>query len=153
MSHTVLTYHLVFGTRGRCRTIFMEHERELYKVIHDFAKARGCRVWRIGGMPDHVHILCDIPPTIAVSNFIKILKSETSKFMRANPHFPCWEGWAESFGAFTIDSDSRQRCLKYIMNQREHHGSRSFENEYRYLLRMAGIDENGGILGDIYQKP
>lgn len=54
MSHTALTYHLVFGTHKRMPTIVFDHERELYKFMFDFATARGVKVWRIGGMPDHV---------------------------------------------------------------------------------------------------
>ncbi len=140
MSHTALTYHLIFGTYRRKKVIVIDHERELYKFIFDFAGNRGVKVRRIGGMPDHVHILCDIPAKIAVSDFIKLLKSETSKFMRINPHFPTWEKWAEGYGAFTIDASLREARVKYIMNQKTHHGRLSFEDEYRDLLIEAGYD-------------
>ena len=91
MSHTSLTCHIVFSTYKRANVINIAHERELYKYMYDFATKRGIKVFRIGGMPDHVHLLCEIPAKLAVADFVKLLKSETSKFMRFNPHFPDWQ--------------------------------------------------------------
>ncbi len=138
MSHTVFTYHIVFGTYLRKRVIDINHERELYKYIYDFSTSKGIKIRRIGGMPDHIHILCDIPPKIAVADFIKILKSETSKFMRMNSHFPFWEGWAEGYGGFTVDASLRSERVAYIMNQKQHHSRFNFEDEYRQIMTEAG---------------
>lgn len=142
MSHTALTYHLVFGTYRREHVIDMTHERELYKFIFDFSEDRGIYIRRIGGMPDHVHILCDIPAKIPVSEYVKLLKTETSKFMRVNAHFPKWKKWADGYGAFTVDASLREVRRKYIMNQREHHASMDFAAEYRKLLDDAGISDD-----------
>ena len=139
MSYISFTYHLVFSTYCRRETIDIAHERELYKYIYDFSTARGVTVRRIGGMPDHVHILCDIPPRMAVAEFVRSLKAETSKFMRANGHFPKWEKWSDGYGGFTIDAASRNTRINYIMHQKKHHSGRSFEDEYRELLLDAGL--------------
>ncbi|MBD5210683.1 MAG: IS200/IS605 family transposase [Bacteroidales bacterium] len=148
MSHLSLTYHLVFGTYCRIQVITPDHEKELYKFMCDFASVQGVYVRRIGGMPDHVHILCDIPPKIAVADFIRLLKSESSKFLRVNPHFPFWEKWAEGYGAFTVDASSREARRQYIMNQKEHHRRLSFAEEYRNFLLEMGFTETTPILGD-----
>lgn len=148
MSHISLTYHLVFSTYKRRQTIHIAHDRELYKFIYDFSVARNVRVWRIGGMPDHIHILCDIPPTQSVAGFVKLLKTESSKYMRSNPHFPYWEKWAEGYGGFTVDSDSRIERIHYIMSQKTHHVVRSFMDEYRDMLRMRGFSDDTVILGE-----
>lgn len=148
MSHISLTYHLVFSTYKRRQTIHIAHDRELYKFIYDFSVARNVRVWRIGGMPDHIHILCDIPPTQSVAGFVKLLKTESSKYMRSNPHFPYWEKWAEGYGGFTVDSDSRIERIHYIMSQKTHHVVRSFMDEYRDMLRMRGFCDDTVILGE-----
>ena len=75
--------------------------------MHDFSKEHGIFIRRIGGLPVHVHMLCDISAKIAVSEFVKLIKTETSKFMRVNPHFPKWEGWSEGYGGFTVDASLR----------------------------------------------
>ncbi len=147
MSHTSLTYHIVFSTYKRANVINIAHERELYKYMYDFATKRGIKVFRIGGMPDHVHLLCEIPAKLAVADFVKLLKSETSKFMRFNPHFPGWQKWAEGYGAFTVESANRAVRIKYIMNQKAHHGTTTFTEEYRQELTSAGLSIDI-ILGD-----
>ena len=114
MSYTSLTYHLVFGTYRRMPVINHEHEKELYKYMFDYSSAHGIYVRRIGGMPDHVHILCDIPAKIAVASFVQTLKAESSKFMQVNSHFPAWTTWAEGYGAFSVDASSRETKRKYI---------------------------------------
>lgn len=152
MSHTSLTYHLVFGTFNREKVIDMDHERELYKFIYDFSTHREIYIRRIRGMPDHVHILCDIPAKFAVADYVKILKSETSKFMRVNPHFPRWERWAEGYGCFTVDASLRAIRVKYIMDQKLHHQNRGFADEYRNLLNEAGFTDNIPLLGDDYHS-
>ena len=144
MSYCSLTYHFIFGTHERQNVINISHERELYKYIYDFCKERGCFVRRIGGMPDHIHLLCDILSKLSVAEFIKLLKTETSKFMRVNPHFPNWQGWAEGYAAFTVDVSLRQVRVEYIMNQKNHHQSISFSDELRNFLIEAGIDVEKG---------
>lgn len=148
MSHTALTYHLIFGTYRRLNAIDTDHERELYKYIYDFSMHRDVYIRRIGGMPDLVHILCDIPAKTAVADYVKLLKAETSKFMRANPHFPQWKRWAEGYGAFTVDASLREVRTAYIMNQKKHHATQDFETEYRSLLTDAGFSDNVCILGE-----
>ncbi len=148
MSHTSFTYHLVFGTWRRQNVIDIQHERELYKFMYDFCTQRDVLVRRIGGMPDHVHLLCDIPAKIAVAEFVKLLKTETSKFMRVNSHFPNWIRWAEGYGGFTVDASLIETRKRYIINQKQHHQNRSFANEYKQLLSEAGFSDDTSLLGD-----
>lgn len=140
MSYTSLTYHIIFSTYCRQNVIDPHHERELYKFMYTFATERGVLVRRIGGMPDHVHILCDIPPTHAVAQIVKLLKSETSKFMRVNPHFRYWQGWSEGYSAFTVDASLRETRVRYIMNQKEHHKYVSLIDELNAIYKEYGLD-------------
>ena len=90
-------------------------------------------------MPDHIHILCDIPPKLSVADYVKLVKAETSKFMRTNRHFPYWDRWSEGYGAFSVDTESREDRINYIMSQKEHHGCRSFAEEYKEILQHYHI--------------
>ena len=132
----------------RRSVITPHHEKELYKFIFSFASVRDVVIRRIGGMPDHIHILCDIPPKIAVADFVRLLKSESSKFMKSNPHFPYWVRWAEGYGGFSVDASSRETRIAYIMNQKEHHKRLSFAEEYRKILSEAGLPYDTPVLGD-----
>ena len=148
MSHSKSLYHITFCPWKRMKVINEEHERELYKFIYDFSEKRGVKVWRIGGMPDHVHLLCSIPPKLAVADYMKLMKTESSKFMRANPHFPEWRGWAEKYSHVTVDYCTRQTRIDYIKNQKQHHARVSFDDEYRAFLRKYDFPEDTPLLGD-----
>lgn len=148
MSMTKLTYHLVFGTYQRLPTIEIANERQLYQYIYNHSQKKGVKIRRIGGMPDHVHILCDIPPYMAVASYVKTLKSESSKFLRATDNFPEWQGWAKGYGGFSVDVSTREIKRRYIMRQKEHHRGISFADEYRSILDEEGFDKTTPILGD-----
>ncbi len=140
MSHVQLTYHIIFTPWRRERVINEVHERELYMFMYNFATERGLKIWRIGGMPDHVHILCDIPPKYAVADIIRSMKSEASKFMSVNPHFPYWNKWGEGYACVTVDKSTLQTRISYIKNQKEHHKHKSFAEEFGEFLAEYGLD-------------
>ncbi len=97
------------------------------------------KLYRIGSMPNHIHLLVDIHPTIAVSDFMKELKEYSSKWLSTNLNFPDFEGWPVSFAGFTYNLKEKQTIIDYIKNQKEHHKKLSFEEEYRQFLIENGI--------------
>ena len=99
-------------------------------------------MYRIGRIPNHIHLLVDIHPTIAVSDFMNELKEYSSKWLSGNPDFPDFEGWAVSFAAFTYNFKEKQKIIDYIKNQKEHHKKISFEEEYHMFLIENGIEIN-----------
>ena len=56
MSYTQTFYHIVLSTHQRIPAIAEEHERELYSYMHGFINNKEARLYRIGGMPDHIHL-------------------------------------------------------------------------------------------------
>jgi len=98
------------------------------------------KLYRIGGIENHIHLLVDIHPTIALSDFMKELKEYSSKWLAKNQSFPDFDGWAVSFAGFTYNLNDKQTIINYIMNQKEHHKTKSFEEEYRQLLIENGIE-------------
>lgn len=139
MSYTSLTYHIVFSTYRRMRTIPEERERILYKIIYDILTEKKVYVRRIGGMPDHVHILCDIPASLAVATVIRSLKTETSKFLSQSEYFPDWDKWSEGYCCIVVEPSTRQTRMEYIRNQKEHHRVHDFKQELRDILAEYGI--------------
>jgi len=139
MSYTKNVYHIVFGTHRRERTIAAAHEGKLYAYLAGIVKAKGGFVYAINGMADHVHIVCDIPPTLSVSDFMKSLKQSSSKWMRESGMFPQWDGWAEGYAEFTCSFYSMQRVLDYVNNQKIHHAKMTLGEELRGLFDKIGI--------------
>ncbi|MDD2303643.1 MAG: IS200/IS605 family transposase [Prolixibacteraceae bacterium] len=140
MSYTQLLYHIVFRTKSSKNTIPEQHDKELYAYIMGIINNKKSKLYRIGGMPNHIHLLVDIHPTIAVSDFMKELKEYSSKLLSTNSNFPEFEGWAVSFACLTYSLKEKQTIIDYIKNQKEHHKKVSFEAEYRQFLIENGID-------------
>ncbi len=140
MSYTRLLYHIVFRTKSSKNTIVEQHEKELYAYILGIISNKKSKLYRIGGIPNHIHLLVDIHPTFAVSDFMKELKEYSSKWLSTNPNFPDFEGWAVSFAAFSYNFREKQTIIDYIINQKEHHKNISFEDEYRQFLIENGLE-------------
>ena len=118
MSFTKLIYHIVFSTKYRQNTIPVDFERDLYALILHIVNKQSGHLHRIGGMPDHIHMLVDIPTNISVANFVKKIKQESSFLMAQNPNFPNWNGWEEGYGAFTYSVAEIPTVKEYIKNQK-----------------------------------
>ncbi|MDR0368700.1 MAG: IS200/IS605 family transposase [Bacteroidales bacterium] len=140
MSYTCLLYHIVFRTKHSKPTIVETHEKELYAYIMGIINNKKSKLYRIGGTKNHIHLLLDIHPTFALSDFMKELKEYSSKWLSENPNFPDFDGWAVSFVGFTYNLNDKQTIIDYIKNQKEHHKTVSFEEEYRQFLIDNGID-------------
>lgn len=134
MSYTRLLYHIIFRTKNGKNTISESYEKELYAYIMGIINNKKSKLYRIGGTENHIHLLVDIHPTFALSDFMKELKEYSSKWLANNPKFPNFEGWTVSFAAFSYGIKEKQTVINYIQNQKEHHKTVSFEEEYRQLL-------------------
>ncbi len=144
MSYTNILYHIVIRTKNSQCTISEAHERDLYTYIYTFATNSKCVIYRINGMPDHVHILMGLHPTLALADFMRDLKTATSKFLKSHPEaFPMFDGWGKDYFAATKGMDEKETVRQYIIHQKEHHHKESFHNELLRLCRenQIPIDE------------
>lgn len=118
MSYTKLLYHIVFRTKRNRLTINQEHEKELYAYLLGIVRKNKSILYRIGGMEDHIHMLIDLHPSLALSDFMRELKSSSSKWLKNNSNFPHFDYWAESFGAFTYNYTEKDVIVNYIKIRR-----------------------------------
>lgn len=140
MSYTTSYYHIVFRTYRSEQTIPVEHERDLYAYIYGIAKNLDCQTYRIGGMPDHIHLFVSLPAALSLAAFVQRVKTDSSKWLKTNPHFPKFKRWGTGYAGFSYSFKEKDRIVGYIMKQKEHHKRKSFEEEYRSFLEENGID-------------
>lgn len=140
MSYTQTYYHIILSTHARIPAIVEEHERELYSYMFGFIRNKGCHLYRIGGMPDHVHLFVSLPATLAMSKFVQELKVSSSKWLKANPHFPLFERWTKEYAGFTKSYYEKDKIVRYIARQKEHHRRVPFPEEYRTFLTENGAE-------------
>lgn len=142
MAYTQLLYHIVFRTKSSRPTILLKNERLMYHYIFKTCESLGCVTLRIGGMPDHIHILVSIPATVTIAQFVEKIKVSSSKRFKLSEEFPDFEGWASGYAALTYAFGDKETVINYIKNQKEHHRSVTFSDEYRKLISDAGIPIN-----------
>ncbi|MBG0858958.1 MAG: transposase [Bacteroidales bacterium] len=138
-SYRQLLYHLVFRTKDSQPTIIQEHADQLYAYITGIIKNKNSHLYRINGVENHLHILTDLHPAIALADFVREIKVSTSMWMKSGELFPSFKGWAEGYGSFTCSYRDVGRLIDYIKGQQEHHRKKTFEEEYRSLLMESGI--------------
>ena len=141
MAYTNLLYHIVFRPKNSAQVIVVDKEEMLYRYIWGFVENKKGVLYRIGGMPDHVHMLVQLPATIAVADFVRDLKTSTSVFLKDNKDsFPKFEGWAKSYCALSYSSREKDVVVNYIKGQKEHHKRVSFREEFLVLLKESGVE-------------
>jgi REP element-mobilizing transposase RayT len=99
-SYRQIYYHLVFNTKNRQRTIPDESSQELYKYIWGIIKNKGGKLYRINGSSEHLHLLCDLHPSMALADFVRDIKMSTSEWLKQNKNFPDFAGWGDGGAVF-----------------------------------------------------
>jgi len=125
-SYRQIFYQIVFGTKSRKPTIANAYEKELYQYISGIIKNKNCKLYRINGMQDHVHIMSDLHPSVCLSDYVKDIKVASSLWMKGNGKFAAFEGWQDKYGAFTYSVREKDMIINYIKDQKEHHKSENF---------------------------
>ena len=131
--------HLVFSTKNRHPFIDAEIDGDLYAYMAGVFESNGCAAVLIGGTHDHVHAFCNLSRTTTISDLVQEVKTSSSKWMKAVG--PSYHGfsWQSGYGVFSVSQSSVARARAYIADQREHHRVRTFQEEFRDLLRASGV--------------
>ena len=143
MSYTRSCYHIIFHTFHNRPSIDEAHEKELYKYIWGLCQKKRVFLYRVGGMPDHLHLMVNLPPSLSLADFVRELKTSTSSWLKSNPNFPYFERWANEYAGLSYGPDEIGNVVNYIKNQKEHHRRVAFADEIRDIFRKYGfnIDE------------
>ena len=138
-SYRQFLFHIVFCTYERRNTLPTAHHEELYKYLWGVIKTHKGVLYRVNGVENHIHILCDLHPTVCISDLIKDIKIGSNLWIKQTGNFPKFESWAEGYFAATYSNKDKERLINYIKNQKEHHHVVTFEEEYKALLDEHGI--------------
>jgi len=121
--------------------VFREERREdLFRYIWGIIKNRSGHLYRINGVEDHVHILTSLHPTVCLADFVKEIETGSASWIKKQAVFKGFSNWQEGYGAFTCCQREIAGLIEYIQGQQQHHRKVKFEEEYRKLLREAGIE-------------
>jgi REP element-mobilizing transposase RayT len=141
MSHTFtqVTLHAVFATRGRRQMLKGDVAPRLHAYLAEVINAEFGPARQVGGAAEHVHLLFDLTPTVALADCLRHLKSVSSGWVhRTFPRLSDF-AWQEGYGAFSVSASLIPRVKRYILTQQEHHRARPFEEEFVLLLEKHGV--------------
>ena len=149
-TYTQIYMHVIFAVKGRMAMIKPVYADSLYNYICGACLNRKHYVLAINGMPDHVHMLVRMHPAESVSELVRSLKVETSKWMHSRGVRDF--AWQNGFAAFSYSKTFLPQVERYIANQKEHHRGRSFREELEAIFRQAGVEYDERYLMEGYDE-
>jgi putative transposase len=102
-------------------------------------KNKNCILYRINAVEDHVHLLSDLHPGLALADYMREIKASSSAWIKNKGIFPYFMGWADGYAALTYSWKEKDKIVNYIRNQQEHHKKEQFMDEYRRFMKEFGI--------------
>ena len=115
-------------------------ETDLYKYITGIVQNQNHKVLQINGMPDHVHLFIGLRPKQSLSELMKKVKGDSSKWINQQGFLKTKFSWQEGYGAFSYSKSQVPQVIRYIQNQKEHHKNKTFIEEYKDFLIAFDVD-------------
>lgn len=144
MANTYTQVHIqvVFAVQNRGSCIHTDWEDALHRYITGIIQNHGHRVLQINGMPDHIHVLFGMRPHQALSDLVKQIKQDSTKWINQQGFVRGRFSWQAGYAAFSYSKSQVPKVVRYIQNQKENHKKKSFREEYLEFLKAFQIDFN-----------
>jgi putative transposase len=140
-TYTQILYQIVFGSFDYTPFLNAENESILFPYIAGILKNKACHSYIVGGAGNHVHIITHIHPVESLAYLVKDIKLASHKMILKNSKlFSHFDGWQVGYSSFTYHISSKNKLIKYVENQREHHKIFSFKEELKELLNEHSVD-------------
>jgi REP element-mobilizing transposase RayT len=112
----------------------------LHAYLGSVSKNLDCPPLLVGGVEDHVHLLCRFGRTITQAEWVKELKRVSNLWLQQQaPNFADFQ-WQGGYADFSVSQSNLEEVKRYIAGQEEHHRKLSFQDEFRALLRRHEIE-------------
>ena len=149
-TYSQVTIHAVFAVKHRKNFIAKDWRDELHQYIAGIINNKGARSLAVGGWLDHIHILFGMPVTTNIAELMNAVKSNSSKWINEHNFLKEHFQWQEGYGAFSYARSQRDIVINYIMNQEEHHRSKTFKEEYVKMLTDFDVRYKDKYLFEFY---
>ncbi len=131
--------HLVFSTKERTKTLPKQHLEEIHAYVAEILNNNHCPAIQVGGTANHIHILYIQSKSIALSDTVRLVKSNSSKWINEkNGKFNVF-AWQNGYGAFSVSQNHIEAVCEYIKAQKEHHSKTDFKSEFRRLCEIYDV--------------
>lgn len=138
-TYTQMPIHVVTAVKYRQALILPHWRDDLHGYIGGILTNQGLRLLQINSMPDHLHVLFEHHPDRKLSDVMRMIKADSSRWINQQGFTRTRFQWQVGYGAFHVSRRHVPRVASYIQNQQRHHAKESFGKEYRRLLTEEAI--------------
>ncbi len=133
--------HVVFSTKNRVPFLKDPDLRaRLQAYMAGVLQSIGCEPILIGGVEDHVHVLCNLSRTVTISGLVEEAKTGSSKWMKEQGAAGRDFYWQGGYGSFSVSQSNVEQVRAYVAGQEAHHRQVTFQDEFRVLCRKHGVE-------------
>jgi len=137
---TNILLHIIFSTKDRDPLITQKYKARLYAYIGGIIIREKAVPIDIGGVEDHIHIAVRIKPNDSVSDLVRSIKANSSKWINDSHLSKTYFAWQGGYAAFSVSESQIYKVKDYINNQEEHHRQLTFKDELLKMLEKHNID-------------
>ncbi len=112
--------HLIWATTKREAMISPGIEKTLYDYIYQKCREKKAFIYALGGMPDHVHLVCSVPVNLCVSDFVQIIKGSSSHYVSHYSQRAALR-WQRGYAYLTFAKHDLDAVVSYVQGQKKHH--------------------------------
>jgi len=138
-SYHQIYLHAVLVVKYRKASIEKRFSEKFFGVIGNLINRGNCRTVLVNGVEDHIHALFALHPTIAPSDLMRDVKTNSSKWLNDNGFLAHRFEWQPGYGMFSFSKRNLDNVYRYVANQEEHHRKKAFREEYLGMLRKSEI--------------
>ena len=130
--------HIIFSTKNR-ESYFIDQaiRQDLHAYLAATANHLGCQTIRVGGIADHVHVVCSLGRTLSVATLVAKLKVSSNQAFKGN--FLSQFSWQNGYAAFSVAESTLEAVVEYVSNQETHHRTVTFQEGYRAFLERHNV--------------
>jgi REP element-mobilizing transposase RayT len=143
--------HLVFSPKGRYASIRDEIQREVFGYISKTITNKKHKSLNVNGMPDHIHILLGLNPSVSISDLVRDIKRSSALYINEQKLIGTRFHWQEGYGVFSYSRSQLPVISNYIENQKNHHEKRTFKEEYLEFLKKFEVPYDEQFLFQFYE--
>ena len=140
--------HITFRTKNNQTRIDKDVSAHLHEYIAGICKALDCPALKIGGVADHIHILCRLSKKVTQAKLVEEIKKSSSRWIKTIGSKYANFYWQDGYGLFSVNPSEIEVVTNYIKNQEEHHRNKTFKEELIAFLKKYGVEYDERYLFD-----
>ena len=141
-TYTQIYIQIVFAVQDRQNLINQKWKDDLHKYISGIIKGKNQKPIIVNGMPDHIHCLIGLSPSIKISDLVRDIKNNSSNYINEKRLVAGKFCWQDGYAAFSYSQSQIETVYNYILQQEKHHKVKTFKEEYMEFLKKFKINYN-----------